>query len=67
VHAAGLVGLLLGALVLLTGCATGTSTMRMFVQPHGARLVTLQPIADSCHADNGGVIRAAADLHSRRR
>jgi hypothetical protein len=133
-----LVGLLLGALLLLAGCAAATSTMRMGVLPHGERLVTLvvsedpdtvrrgcanvpvvgralgchrwrqvslpgvgevrlitivrytdalpsdltleidahelchaiaglQPIADPCHADNAGVIRAAADLHSHRR
>ena len=131
-----LFGLLLGVLVLLAGCATATSTMRMGVLPQGERLVTLvvsedpdavrracanvpvvgralgchqwrrvtlpgvgevrlvtivrytdsmpsalaleidahelchaiaglQPIVDPCHADNGGLIRAAADPYSR--
>jgi hypothetical protein len=28
-------------------------------------IAALQPIADPCHADNGGAIRAAADAHPR--
>ena len=28
-------------------------------------IAALQPIDDPCHADNGGVIRAAADAHPR--
>jgi hypothetical protein len=131
-----LIGLAVGALFLLAGCATATSRMEMGVLPQGERLVTLvvsedrdivrracahipvvgralgcqqwrqvtlpgvgdvrlitivrytdvmpsalaleidahelchaiaalQPIADPCHADNGGVIRSASDTHVR--
>jgi hypothetical protein len=131
-----ILGLVLGALILMAGCATATSRMQMGLLPQGERLVTLvvtedpdivrracanvpvvgralgcqhwrqvslpgvgqvrlitivrytdalpsalaleidahelchaiaalQPIADPCHADNGGVIRAAADAHTR--
>ncbi len=130
-----LIAVTLGALLLLSGCAS-TSTTQMGLLPHGQKLVTLvvsedrevvdqecasvtgtgrllgchlwrrvtlpggpdvrlitivrytdslpsalaleidvhelchaiaalQPIADPCHAENGGTIRSAADAHAR--
>ena len=43
------------------------STLSLEIDVHELchAIASLQAIADPCHADNGGVIRAAADTHPR--